>query len=168
MTLLYAHPYDLSADGFVFNSTDQYRAKVKALRNHFGDPVEEFEIQFIDGESIDAELAKIYPLNQSNIQEFFNAVEDWEDEQKYRYIILVGECGYGHEQVADDPDAIDLDLYELSSMRDLAAQFVGDGYFSDIPAALEPYIDLDAIARDLSIDYADTEIARKTFIYRAP
>lgn len=167
MTLLYAHPYDLSAEGFMFNSIDQYRAKAKALRNRFGDPVEEFEIQLVDGELIDAELAKIYALYQGSIQEFFTAVEDWDDDQKRRYIILVGECGYGHEQVADDPEAIGLDLYELDNLRDLAEQFIDDGLFGDIPKALEHYIDLDAIARDLGMDYAETTIARKTLIYRA-
>lgn len=166
MTLLYAHPYDLSAEGFMFNSTDQYRAKAKALKNRFGDPVEEFEIQFVDGELIDAELAKAYALYQGSIQDFFTAVEDWSEDQKRRYIILVGECGYGHEQVADDPEAIELDLYELDSLRELAEQFIDDGLFGEIPKALEHYIDLDAIARDLAVDYSETVIAGERLIFR--
>jgi len=166
MTLLYAHPYDISAQGFLFNSVEQYEAQAKKLRNDFGDPVEEFEIQFVDGELIDAELAKAFALNQGTFAQFLELVENWDDNQKTRFIIAVGECGYGEEQVIDDPESVDLDIYELDSLKDLAEQFVEEGLFGDIPERLQFYIDYDAIARDLAVDYAQTTIDNTHLIYR--
>ncbi|MEP4197921.1 MAG: hypothetical protein ABJL99_20030 [Aliishimia sp.] len=61
-TTLFAQPYDISANGFYFTSAEVYAAKVRTLKNDYGDPVEEFEIQFIDGETIDCELARAIGL----------------------------------------------------------------------------------------------------------
>ena len=52
-------------------------------------------------------------------------------------------------------------------MRALAEQFVDDGLFGDIPERLQFYIDYDAIARDLSMDYGEAEIAGTHLIYRS-
>lgn len=166
MTLLYAHPYDISAQGFLFNSVAQYEAQAKKLRNDFGGLVEEFEIQFIDGERIDAEFSKAFAINQGTFQQFLELVEEWDDNQKTRFIIAVSECGYGEERVIADPDAIDLDIYELDSLKELAEQFVEEGLFGDIPERLQFYIDYDAVARDLGMDYAEITIDNKNLIYR--
>jgi antirestriction protein len=167
MTLLfYAQPYDISAVGFYFKSADEYGEQAATLKNSYGDPVEEFEIQFIDGEQIDCELAKAWQINQVNFAEFIEAADDWDDEKKTRFIIAVNECGYSLEQVASDPDAIDIDIYQLDSLKDLAEQFVDEGLFGEIPDRLQSYLDFDAIARDLSVDYSETEIAGQRLIYR--
>ena len=166
MIQLHAQPYDTSANGFYFQTVEDYAGKVKNLRNDYGDPVEEFEIQFIDGKNIDCELAEAWGINQANIEEFFNAVDDWEDDQKIRYIIAVGEGGYSHAQLADDPYDIEIDIYELDSLKELAEQFVDDGLFGDIPERLRFYLDYDAIARDLGMDYSETVINGSSFVYR--
>jgi len=54
MTTFYAQPYDISAIGFYFESYEDYQEKVKKAINTYGQVVEEFEIQFIDGEEIDS------------------------------------------------------------------------------------------------------------------
>lgn len=51
-------------------------------------------------------------------------------------------------------------------MKELTEQFVDEGLFGDIPERLQYYLDYDAIARDLSMDYAETEIAGQRLIYR--
>ncbi len=51
-------------------------------------------------------------------------------------------------------------------MRALAEQFVEEGLFGDIPKRLQFYIDYDAIARDLAVDYSETVIAGSRIIYR--
>ena len=63
------------------------------MRNAYGDRVEEFEIQFIDGEDIDCDLARAIGVNQANLKQYFEAVEDWDDDDKTRVILPVGECG---------------------------------------------------------------------------
>ena len=52
-------------------------------------------------------------------------------------------------------------------MTELAEQFVDEGLFGEIPGHLAPYIDMDAIARDLAVDYSEAEIAGERLIYRA-
>ena len=51
-------------------------------------------------------------------------------------------------------------------MRDLAIEFVDEGFFGDIPERLQFYIDYDAIARDLSVDYSEAVIAGERLIFR--
>ncbi len=85
---LYAQPYDISADGFYFKTAEEYYNSVKTLRNRYGEPVEEFEMQFIDGEAIDCELARAISLNQASFARFFEMAEEWEDHEKTRFIIV--------------------------------------------------------------------------------
>ena len=166
MTLLYAQPYDISAEGFYFRTIEEYRTEAANLKNDYGDPVEEFEIQFIDGDDIDCELAKIWNLNQANFNAFIEAANEWDESKKIYYIIAVGECGYAHEQVADRFNEVDIDIYETESLKELAEEFVEEGLFGDIPERLQFYIDYDAIARDLAVEYCETEIVGQRLIYR--
>ena len=162
----YAQPYDISAGGFFFENAETYEAKAATLRNDHGQPVEEFEIQFIDGEEIDCALAQAWCLNQANLNRFLQVADEWDDQQKLRFIIAAGECGYDFDQDGGDPDELDVDIYEMDSLRELAECFVDEGLFGDIPARLASYIDYDAIARDLAMDYTATEIAGQRLIYR--
>jgi len=165
MTTLYAQPYDITASGFYFQTAEQYDERAAKARNDYGQIVEEFEIQFIDGEDIDTVLAKAWELNQANFAAYLEAVDEWDDDRKRRYIIAVGECGYAHDDVADDPDSVDLDIYQTESLRELAEQFVDEGFYGGIPEALHFYIDYDAIARDLGTDFSETEIAGDRLVY---
>lgn len=162
---LYAQPYDMSATGFYFDCYDDFANRSAKLRNAHGDPVEEFEIQFIDGEQIDCALAQAIRINQVNLSAFFDAVEHWDEDDKTRVILAVGECGYAFDDNAQ-PDEFEVDVYHLNTMRDLAEQFVEDGLFGDIPEPLQSYIDYEAIARDLSVDYAQVTVAGQCLIYR--
>lgn len=163
--LLYAQPYDISAEGFYFKDAEQYADRLKACRNSLGDPVEEFEIQFIDGGIIDCELSRAIGLSQANFPLFLDWVDAWDDHEKHAVIIAVGECGYQID-ANTAPDDFDVDIYHVDSMRELAEQFVDDGLFGDIPAHLVNYIDYDAIARDLNCDYSEAVIGGERLIYR--
>lgn len=167
MTLsFHAQPYDISANGFYFNSAENYKEQANVLKNDYGAPVEEFEIQFIDGETIDCELAKAWEVNQANLSEFFTVANDWDDNQKTRYIIAVGECGYSHDQVKDDPTDVEINIYELDSLKELAEQFVEEGLYGEIPESIQFYLDFELMARDLGVEYTETKINGTNIIYR--
>ncbi len=51
-------------------------------------------------------------------------------------------------------------------MQELAQQFVEEGLFGEIPEKIQHYLDYDAIARDLSMDYSEITIAGTHYIYR--
>ena len=162
----YAQPYDLAATGFYFENAESYRSKIGSIRNDYGDPVEEFEIQFIDGEHIDCALTRAWGINQVNILRFMEIVGEWDEDEKLRFIIAVGECGYSFDPETVDPQGFGVDIYEDMSMRDLAENFVDEGLYGEIPENCRFYIDYEAIARDLAFDYSEAEIAGKQLIYR--
>ena len=166
MTQLYAQPYDISATGFYFSDMEDYTTKYAKCKNNFGGQVEEFEIQFIDGEDLDCDLFNALSVYQGDIKAFFTICGDWEDYQKIDVIIAVSECGYDFDLKNDDPDRFDIDLYELDSLRDLAYQLVDEGLFGDIPDNIQCYLDFDAIARDLGMDYTETRLNGINYIYR--
>jgi hypothetical protein len=166
MTQLFAQPYDISAIGFFFHSLEEYQAKSSNLHNSYGWPVEEFEIQFIEGDDIDCDLFKALGVHQGNFDVFLTACDEWDENQKIKVIIAVGECGYRFDPREDDPNDLDVDLYEMESLRDLAYQFVDEGLFGDIPERIQCYLDYDTIARDLGMDYTETRIAGTNYIYR--
>lgn len=167
MTHLHAQPYDIAATGFYFESLEEFQAKVTRFRNAYGDTVEEFEIQFIDGDDIDCALANAWEINQANIGPYFDAVDAWDDDGKIKFIIAVGEVRYRFDPKTVGPNDFDVDVYYTCSMTELAEQFVAEGLFGDIPNHLSHYIDYDAIARDLALDYTETVIAGDRLIYRA-
>jgi hypothetical protein len=166
MTTLHAQPYDISANGFYFETAAEYSEKADKLLNSYGQPVEEFELQFIDGESIDTDLFKALGVHQGNFAAYLEAVNDWSEDDKIKVIIAVGEAGYNFDLGKDTPDQFDVDLYELDSLKDLAEQFVEEGLYGEIPKSLQYYIDYEAIARDLSADYSEIRIDGTNYIYR--
>lgn len=167
MTILfYAQPYDISAEGVYFRSSEEYDRQAVKTKNSHGDKVEEFEIQFIDGDLIDCDLARAWEVNQANLHRFFDVVDEWQDYQKIAFIIAVGECGEAFDPETVHPDDFDVEIYEDETMKDLAVRFVDEGLFGEVPKAFEFYIDYDAIARDLAIDYSEASVGGCNVIYR--
>jgi len=166
MTKFYAQPYDLSATGFYFEGVEAFEANIRSVRNAYGEPVEEFEIQFIDGEAIDCALCKAIGVYQGNVPKVFDLIEDLDEDEKLVLIIAIGECGYGFNPDTCAPSDFDVDVYRETSLKELAEQFVEEGLFGDIPQRLAYYIDYEAIAQDLAVDYTETEIAGEQLIYR--
>lgn len=166
MSKLYAQPYDINASGFYFETVEEYNTQASKLRNSYGQPVEEFELQFIDGEGIDAALFKALSIHQGNFPAYLEAVEGWSEGDKIKVIIAVGEARYKFNLGEDAPDQFDIDLYELDSLKDLAEQFVEEGIFGEIPANIQNYLDYDAIARDLGMEYSEIRIDGTNYVYR--
>lgn len=168
MTLLYAQPYNTSVEGFYFKTLERYQQKAAGLTDSFGQPVEEFEIQFIDGGQLAFELFGAWKPGQADIGRFFGAVEDWSEDETITAIIALREIGHRPREVIDDPCALDITLYRVFSLKELTEQFVDEGLFGEIPKPIENYIDHEAIARDLVNDgYAETIVAGERLIYRA-
>lgn len=166
MTTLFAQPYDTSAIGFYFETKEEYDQHAEDNCNPMGHPVEEYELQFIDGEDIDRELFEALRLDQANIGEYLDACDDWSEDDKRKVIIAVGECGCRFDLRDNTPADLDVNIYEIESLTELAQQFVDDGLFGDIPDTIINYLDYDAIARDLGCDYTETRVAGTPLVYR--
>ncbi len=97
-------------------------------------------------------------LRVQEISETMEALED-QDRKKIDYLMDWNGCSYDEalEQYED------VELYEDTSLEDLAYDLVQEGCFGSVPdSALGNYIDYEAIARDLLMDYTviDNDIFR--------
>jgi len=165
---LYAQPYDQEARGFYFKDLKTYKANTANLKNSYGQPVEEFEFQFIEGSGLYCAFTSAYGVNQANLAQFYDAIEDWDDDEKLKFIIAVGECGYSFDISKDHPSDFDgvVDIYEAENMRDFAETYAEDWLLCDVPENIKCYFDYEALARDLAVEYCETTIAGNNFVYR--
>lgn len=166
MSTNYAQPYGVSARGFFFESAVEWAELSAKACNRSGSPVEELEIQFIDGASIDAARAEALDVHQGKIAYFFDREAKWDEHQRRVASIAMGECDFCLDLECCDADSFDVDIYELDTMRELAEEFLEEGLFGEISEHLANYIDYDAIARDLAMGYGQTCIAGTRLIYR--
>jgi len=167
--VLYAQPYSLDAEGFYFSDMADYGLKYSANRDSFGGLVEEYEIQMIDGRSIDIAFGIAVGVSQANLHEFFNAVDSWSDYELLRATLAHKE-GIASSWFSNDASASDYDniiIYEDMTFDELAEQFVDDGHYGEIPEPLVGFIDYKQIAHELQHSYSETEIAGTNYIYQA-
>jgi len=92
--------------------------------------------------------------NLEKLNDIAEKMESLSSSDIKKFKVLIQE-GYDFEYSFNNYD--DIEIYEEINMNELAEQFVEDGFFGDIPTALINYIDYDAIARDLSMDYTEIE-----------
>jgi len=83
---LHALPYDITAPGFYFHNIEDFHYLAAKTVNAHGDRVEEFDIRFIDGEPIDAALARAFSLHQDSVDQYLKAVSQWDEDQKTSFI----------------------------------------------------------------------------------
>lgn len=146
-TTLYAQPYSLAATnkGFYFHSFEEYEAKVENLTDDFGCPVEEFEIQFIDGS--DAELFEACRINQANLSVWFDEIELLDDNEKVALCFLLSDLGYNLEDAMEKIEDVSIQEGDLQSV---AEELFDELY--EVPQAIAPYIDYEKFARDCELN----------------
>ena len=163
---LYAQPYDLDAQGFWFTSFEDYQTKYNNNFNVYGQFVEEYEIQFIDGSVINNALFDA--VGSYNLKAYFKVVNKWDDFEKVDLIISYKD-NITSEPFNEDiePNDLNIEIYYDMSFHSLAQEFINDGMLGDIPKHLEQYIDVDKYAYDLSMDYNECRLGNSTLIYRS-
>ena len=100
--------------------------------------------------------------NIERLNELAEAMENFLDDDLLKLKFLSYE-GYNEREVIDNGlDSYEVDIYDYrdnNSFTDtfelLASDFVEEGLFGEIPKSLEFYIDYEAIARDLRMDYTE-------------
>ena len=166
MTNIYhATPYDISATGFYFSTYDEYAEKAASHRNEHGDPVEEYEIQFIDGDN--SRLFKAVGVNQANLQAWFDKFEDLDGDDAIKAIYLAEDLGYRLEDALDRLD--DVHLFEGTAIEYAESYIEDTGLLNEMPDNLRYYFDTEAFARDLLLggDITELEVERTKYIVQA-
>lgn len=152
MTTLYAQPYNHDAAGFYFDSLESFKAQSENLTDRYGQPVEEFEIQYIDGD--DSVLFDVCGINQSNLDIWFDEVLELDEHQKAALYCL---CDCIHYRLEVALEKLDDVCLVQRTLKDAAQELFDDIYLPDVPEQVRFYIDYDKFARDCEISGDMTE-----------
>lgn len=160
MTKLYANPYNIDAAGFYFNDAYEFIEKSANLIDRYGNPVEEFEIDFIDGD--DATLFIACGINQANLSTWFDDIETLGDQEKVNLYFLLNVAGYTLNQALDKLDEPSI---AQSSLRDAAEELFDECCLHSVPESIRYYIDYEKFARDceMSGDLVEFEYNNQTY-----
>ena len=85
------------------------------------------------------------------LNEMAAAFNDLDESDMIKVKYLIEHHGYNTMDAINKIE--DVELYEDTSLNDLAYEFIDEGLFGEIPESIANYIDHDAIARDLAYDY---------------
>ncbi|MDF1848269.1 MAG: antirestriction protein ArdA [Parvibaculaceae bacterium] len=166
MTNIYhATPYDISAAGFYFNTYDEYQNQSASHRNEHGALVEEYEIQFIDGEN--SRLFSALSVCQANLKDWFEHFETLEGEDAIKAFYLAEEQCYLIDDILDRLD--DVYLFEGSALEYAENYLEDTGLLDQIPENLRFYFDTESFARDLLLggDITELEINGTAYIVQS-
>jgi len=166
MTNIYhATPYDISASGFYFNTFAEYQERSIKHRNEYGDPVEEYEIQFIDGDNY--RLFGALDINQANLKRWFSDFEELETDEVIKTIYLSEDLGYAIDDILDHLD--DVCLFEGTALEYIESYIEDTGLLEQIPENLRFYFDTEKFARDMVLggDISSIEIDGTNYIIQA-
>ncbi len=162
----HATPYDTSATGFYFSTYEDYLDKASNHKNAHGDPVEEYEIQFIDGDLpwCNGPLFNALGIYQANLDTWFQKFEDMLMDDATKVIYVAEYLNYDISEVLDHMD--DVTLYQ-GTAQEYAQEYIEDsGLLDSMPENLQYYFDVEAYARDmvLSGDITEVEINHTQYI----
>jgi len=143
--LYHATPYDISATGFYFKTYDDYTNQAATHRNEYGDEVDEFEIQYIDGDNY--ELFKALSVNQANLEQWFDEFEILDGEDLIKAIYLASDLNYDIDDILSSLD--DVYLFEGTAEEYADDYLESTGTLDQIPEKLRFYFDVALFARDM-------------------
>ena len=160
--IYHATPYDLSATGFYFKTFDEYTSQAAKHRNAYGDEVEEYEIQYIDGDN--QELFKALSVNQVNLEQWFDDFEDLDGEDLIKAIYLASDLNYDIDDILSSLD--DVYLFEGTAEEYADDYLESTGALDQIPENLRFYFDVALFARDMlwGGDISEVTIAGTDYI----
>ena len=152
MSTFFAQPYNLDAVGFYFDSLESYIEQSDKLLDALGNHVEEFEIQFIDGD--DCELFSACGINQANINPWFETIVDLPEYEKVALYYLRSFAGYCLESALNKLDEVNI---SEGNLKDVAEALFDECYLIDVPESVRAYIDYEKFARDCEMSGDMTE-----------
>lgn len=158
----FAQPYNICVPGFAFSNYDDYRAQMAALKDEFGEPVEEVRLEYIDGDS--EVLFNALAVNQATLEQWFDDLERLDGDDLIKAIYL---AEYLNANTADILDRLDeVSIFE-GGAETYAAEYIEDcGLLDDMPENLRYYFDTETFARDLVLggDITEVDIMGRSFV----
>jgi hypothetical protein len=161
----FANPYDTSAQGFYFESYEEYEDKRDALTNSMGMKVEEFEIDVIDGTQEEVQLATAMGINQGNLEACLDVLNGYGvNERDWPALFYLLDNGVVNN-LAEALDKISAVCLSPCSLLDAATELFDECYAHEIPDSVRNYIDYESFARDCRMggDMCEFEFAGTTY-----
>jgi len=151
---LYAQPYDMDAKGFYFSDSDDFEKKMLNNENKYGELVEEYMFQFIDGNEIESSVFEaLRDGDYIDLYDYEDALERLEDEESAaKFTYLVGENVLSAEDALDKLD--DFRWYE-GSLKDYVYNLLDDIGIENVNNP-DYYFDEERYGRDIRIDGSHT------------
>ncbi len=151
-SMYFAHPYNIGATGFYFADLEEYQTKAATAVDDYGQSVEEFELQYIDGDH--AELFNALRVSQTSLADWFELVDRFVNEEDHYLIAChLADLGYAIGELADRWD--DYRIYR-GTAADYAAEIIEDCY--KLPDHIVAYIDFERLGRDMVLSGDITEL----------
>jgi hypothetical protein len=154
----FAQPYSLDATGFYFQSLEEYETKANACRDSFDQPVEEFELQFIDGDN--HELFAALAVTQATLGDWFDTFADIDAaDQSYTILVWLLEQGMAVDDAMSRCD--EFYLYN-GTAADYACEYVDE--CMELSDFASRYLDYQMLGRDLLIEGHIHELDHNTLV----
>lgn len=145
-SVYFAQPYSIEAVGFYFADLADYRAKAANAVDRFGTPVEEFEIEYINGDY--SRLFSAVRVTQASLAAWFDLLDELDgDEDRYLIACHLAEDGHALGDLSSCWD--DYRVYR-GTAADYACELVEDCY--EVPGNLAGYIDYERLGRDMVLE----------------
>ena len=139
-------------------------SNVGTLTDSFGLPVEEFEIEYINGDL--PQLFNACSIDQCTLELWFDQIEIMDDQAQVELFYRCDNLGQ-ETQEAIDKLSSDGSIHQ-SSLIDYATDFIDDyGIIDCLPDNFKYYIDYEACARDLELSGEVTEFSYDSMAYTA-
>ena len=157
MATIYANPYDMEAKGFYFDDFDEYQKKYAKNKNSYGQPVEEYSFEFIDGDQVEALIWRLLGGDGDSIyfkmEDYFDLVGELPVNPPPEFVIglefLVDDQGMSLEDALEKVDQL---IITQGDASDYAYMSVDEFGFPDN----DYYFDYEKYGRDLHMyDYED-------------
>lgn len=156
----FARPYNPNAQGFYFEDADEFQDEAEALRDTHGNKVEEFELQYINGN--DGALFEACGISQANLSVWFDKIVDLEESEKAALVFMLDCQGYKLDDALEKYEEVQVNQCKLT---EAAEELFDEIYLPEIPEAVHGYIDYQRFARDCQQggDMTEFEFAGKTW-----
>jgi antirestriction protein len=164
---LYANPYTPDAGGFYFESMEEFEKLAAANRTEFGQVVEEYEFEFIEGSEFERRVAVALHDGQFPMAEAFEIIDRFGEENHAAAILAaLGTDGIG---VAWDlsylEDNFNWVVLHDGGLRDYAIEVLTEQLRYLGGEHLENYLDFDAYERMLNTSGDVYEIYSEGYAY---
>lgn len=152
----HAQPYNIDAEGFYFKDYEDYLNQATGRKDRFGQPVEEFELQFIDGDKLTAHLFRALSISQASLKDWFDKLEDLDHWEHRAACYLAEDLDYSLEDILSC-HFDDVFFFEGTILEYAYEEIDSSGLLDTLPESLRYYFDYEAFARDLILGGDVTE-----------